>query len=301
MSNTAAEIATQPDDWRRAAALATEVAAVLPAAGEHVAVVGCGTSWFMAQAYAALREAAGLGRTDAYAASELPPGRTADVLLVISRSGTTSEVTHALRAGIAPRSVAITAVPGTPVPEAADAVVLLDFADEESVVQTRFATTTLSLLRAHLAGAGVVEAAAADAQAALAAPLPVDPAAVEQWTFVGRGWTVGLATEAALKLREAAQAWTESYPALEYRHGPIAVTGPGSVVWSFGPLDRALAAEVEATGAQVVAPGLDPLAELVLAQRVAVAVAEARGLDPDRPRHLTRSVVLEGAAAEVLS
>jgi fructoselysine-6-P-deglycase FrlB-like protein len=42
----------------------------------------------------------------------------------------------------------------------------------------------------------------------------------------------------------------------------------------------------------VIADGRDPLAGLVLAQRTAVAAAEARGLDPDRPRNLTRSVVL---------
>jgi fructoselysine-6-P-deglycase FrlB-like protein len=41
-----------------------------------------------------------------------------------------------------------------------------------------------------------------------------------------------------------------------------------------------------------VAGGLDPLAELVRAQRLAIAIAAARGLDPDAPRHLTRSVVL---------
>src|SRR3712207_7559300 len=46
-------------------------------------------------------------------------------------------------------------------------------------------------------------------------------------TFLGRGWTIGLANEAALKLRESAQAWTESYPAMEYRHGPISITAPG--------------------------------------------------------------------------
>jgi fructoselysine-6-P-deglycase FrlB-like protein len=34
------------------------------------------------------------------------------------------------------------------------------------------------------------------------------------------------------------------------------------------------------------------MAELILIQRMAVALAEARGMDPDRPRHLTRSVVL---------
>jgi glucosamine--fructose-6-phosphate aminotransferase (isomerizing) len=39
----------------------------------------------------------------------------------------------------------------------------------------------------------------------------------------------------------------------------------------------------------------DPLAQLVLAQRFALALAAHRGLDPDRPRLLTRSVVLTDA------
>src|SRR5689334_23385648 len=94
--------------------------------------------------------------------------------------------------------------------------IALEFADEESVVQTRFATSALALLRAHVGES--LDGAAADAETALAAPLPVAPAGVAQWVFLGRGWTVGLAAEAALKLREAAQAWTEHYPALEYRH-----------------------------------------------------------------------------------
>jgi fructoselysine-6-P-deglycase FrlB-like protein len=45
-------------------------------------------------------------------------------------------------------------------------------------------------------------------------------------------------------------------------------------------------------GATVVGGGLDPMAELIVIQRAAVALAESRGLDPDRPRNLTRSVVL---------
>lgn len=35
-------------------------------------------------------------------------------------------------------------------------------------------------------------------------------------------------------MREAAGAWTEAYPVMEYRHGPISVTGPGRVAWWFG-------------------------------------------------------------------
>ncbi|MEV1286130.1 SIS domain-containing protein [Micromonospora sp. NPDC049679] len=298
MSRTADEIATQPDLWRRAAQLAHDVADLLPDHGQDVCIVGCGTSLYMAQAAASLRESAGQGRTDAFAASEMPEGRRYDVLVAISRSGTTSEVQSLLRRPPAARSVVITAVPDSPVAEVADGVIALPFADETSVVQTRFATTALTLLRTH---AGDQNAAAADAERALTMALPVDPTAVSQWTFVGRGWTVGLAQEAGLKLREAAQAWTEAYPALEYRHGPISVSGPGSVVWSFGPLDPALAREVRAVGATVVDLPLDPLASLVVAHRVAVALAESRGLNPDTPRNLTRSVVLSGDALAVLS
>jgi fructoselysine-6-P-deglycase FrlB-like protein len=303
MSITWGEIASQPAAWRRAAALAGEVSDLLPAPGQSVCAVGCGTSLYMAQAWAALRESAGHGRTDAFAASELPRRSGYDVLVAISRSGTTSEVIHALRRDIAARSLTITAVDGSPAAEAADAAIVLDFADERSVVQTRFATSALTLLRGH--AGDDVERAARDAEHALQAPLPVqvgtegaDPA---QWTFIGRGWAVGLASEAALKLREAAQQWAEAYPALEYRHGPIAIAAPNTVVWSLDPIDPALAEEIGATGATLVCEKLDALAALVLAQRTAVALAQARGLDPDRPRNLARSVVLEGAALEVLS
>jgi fructoselysine-6-P-deglycase FrlB-like protein len=148
--------------------------------------------------------------TDAFPASELPPGREYDVLVAVSRSGTTTEVAHALRRPSAARTV-------------------------------------------------------------------------------------------ALKLRETAQAWTEAYPAFEYRHGPIAIAAPWRVVWSLGPLSPEIAADAGRAGATVVAPELDPLASLVLAQRTAVALAAARGLDPDRPRHLTRSIVLSEREAGVLS
>jgi fructoselysine-6-P-deglycase FrlB-like protein len=274
---TEQEVASQPACWRRAGQLAADFAGVLPARGERVAVAGCGTSWFMAQSYAAAREASGHGETDAFAASEMPLGRTYDRVVVLSRCGT------------AP-TVAITAVPGTPVPEAADAVIDLSFADEESVVQTRFATTELVLLRAHL---GVDPGPAADAaERVLAAPLPAEMLAARQFTFLGTGWTYGLANEAALKLREAAGMWTEAYPAMEYRHGPVAVTGPGSIVWLFGTPPDGLGGEIAEAGGTAWFSDEDPLAELVRVQRVAVALARDRGLDPDRPRNLARSVIL---------
>jgi fructoselysine-6-P-deglycase FrlB-like protein len=291
MSHVAQELADQPECWTRAASEAARHAAALPAPRERVAIVGCGTSYFMAQAAAALREGAGQGETDAFAASEFPAGRAYDRVVALTRSGTTTEVLDLLRRVRGrTRTTAVTADPDTPVMAAADDVVVLDYADERSVVQTRFATTALTLLRAHL---GLhTDAAVADARAALAAELPEGLVECTQFTFLGRGWTVGLANEAALKMREASLSWTEAYPAMEYRHGPISVTTRNTATWMFGEAPRGLAGQVRQTGGMWIEGHLDPLAELVRAQRLAVAVAAARGLDPDRPRHLTRSVIL---------
>ncbi len=229
------EIATQPDCWLTAIdQLDSQPSALLERRGS-MAVVGCGTSWFVAQSYAELREAAGRGVTDAFPASGFPVGRSYDAVVVITRSGTTTEVIDVLRqlqGRVA--TLVITATTDTPVSSLADELIALPFADERSVVQTRFATTTLALLRASL-GEDLREVVR-HAHDAVVAEVPTPVRHAEQVTFLGSGWTVGLAHEAALKMREAAGGWTESYPVMEYRHGPISITGPGRAVWVFGPL-----------------------------------------------------------------
>jgi len=283
------EITTQPSAWAEAVRLAPLAAPILPSRGERIAAVGCGTSAFMAEAFASLREAAGHGETDAFPASEMPPGRPYHAIVAISRSGTTTEVLRLLEAVEVP-TIAITAVADSPIARAANDALVLEFADERSVVQTRFATSTLALLRAHL-GQDLGQAMA-DAEVALRTELPLEPGAFDHYVFLGTGWTVGLAHEAALKLREASGSFTEAYPAMEYRHGPISLAGSRSAVWALGRVDPRLLGDVAATGATVVAGELDPMAQLIQVQRTAVALAELRGLDPDHPRNLTRSVVL---------
>jgi fructoselysine-6-P-deglycase FrlB-like protein len=295
--HTRREIDSQPACWRRAAALAPAVAPSLAAPGERVAIIGCGTSWFIAQCAAALREAAGLGETDAFVASEAPLGRPYDRVIAISRSGTTTEVVRALASlPTGTPSVAVCGVADMPLATVAGESIVLGFADERSVVQTRFATTALALLRASFGAS--LEATIADAERALVDPVPGDLDRLERVQFLGTGWRVGLAAEAALKVREAAQAWAESYPAMDYRHGPIALAEPGTLAWFFGPVPAGLDREVAALGADVYRSELDPLAQLVLAQRLALALASHRGLDPDRPRNLTRSVVLPARGRE---
>lgn len=286
------ELHSQPRTWATAADLKAEQR-LLPAAGARVAVVGCGTSWFMAQSYAALRESSGQGETDAYAASEAFVDRDYDAVVALTRSGTTTEVLELVDRikGRIP-TIGVIGDPQSPLVSLVDEAVLLPFADEQSVVQTRFATTALALFRASLGED--LTAAIADAAAVLAED--DDDHALrdaEQYTFLGRGWATGLAHEAALKLRESSQSWTESYPSMDYRHGPIAIAAPGRVTWHFGEAPEGLGAQVTATGARFEQRPIDPMADLARLHRVALDRAVARGLDPDQPRNLTRSVILD--------
>ena len=299
MSHLEDEIFNQPAAW--ATAIKRAAGAPLPAAGERVAVIGCGGSLNVSRAYARLREQAGHGLTDAYPASEFPGTRTYDNMVFISRTGTTSEVLAALRtvrantvrAGTGPAGVTTTAIttdPDAPLARETDHVVLLDYGSERSVVSSQFLSSAIVLARAHL-GEDVTGLPAA-AAAALARPLPDGLVDRTEFTFLGVGWAAFVADAAALILREASQSWAESYPALEFRHGPISVADPSTAVWAMGPIPASLAEDSARTGATVLTEDTDPLVALTGAQRLAVALAEAKGINPDHPRSLSRSVII---------
>jgi fructoselysine-6-P-deglycase FrlB-like protein len=287
----AQEIFDQPKAWARASELARAMPEALPA-GERIALIGCGSSWHAANAVAALRELSGGGESDAFAASEALLGRDYDRVVAISRSGATSEIRRALelvRPGTT--TVALVGDALSPVARECDLIADLSFAADRSVVQTRFVTTAVSFARASLDLER--EGLHADAEIALSEPHPVDPSTIDRVAVLGEGWLVGVAAAGALTLRETAQVWAESYPAMEYRHGPIATAGSGAVVWLLDRAPPGLAEEVAGTGAKVLTATLDPLAELIRIQRLAVAMAEQRDLDPDRPANLQHAVVLD--------
>ncbi|WP_084963903.1 SIS domain-containing protein [Thermoactinospora rubra] len=289
---TESEVVSQPETWERVIHSAESLGAALPGSGASVLAVGCGTSYYILDSYAHRRQRLGHGKTRAAIASELDDPDRYDAVVLLSRSGTTSDLVRLARElSEHTTTVAITGTPGSPITEVTHRHVLLDYADEQSVVQTRYATSALTLLRASIGDD--VAGLPAQARAALAEPLVADPADYDHLVFLGTGWTRGLAEEAALKCREAARLWTESYAALEYRHGPIACAGPRSLVWALSPLPEDVVEAIAGTGATLRVASADPQAELVRVHRLAVAYARRRGLECDAPMHLSRSVVVE--------
>ncbi|MFS0912208.1 SIS domain-containing protein [Microbacterium sp. 179-I 3D2 NHS] len=289
---TRAELTSQPEIWQQALDLDERHRTLLPADGENVLVVGCGTSYYVGDAYAYLRNDAGLGRTRAAIPSELDWIDDDEHIVVISRSGTTADVVELVERYQGTHR--ITAILGDTDTElgrlCAERTVHLGFADEVSVVQTRFATTGLTALRASIGQ--VPDTLVDDARTALAAALPVDPAEVQHVVFLGHRWTNGLAQEAALKVRESAGFWTEAYSMWEYQHGPISCAGPNTLVWFLGEAPDVVADDVRSTGATVYVNDLDPQANLPLVHRLAVDLAALRGRNPDTPPFLNRSVLV---------
>jgi glucosamine--fructose-6-phosphate aminotransferase (isomerizing) len=185
----------------------------------------------------------------------------------------------------------------------------------------------LALFAAHLAGRGAQGAeriaAAADQLERLlpglevaVSALGVPFAAVGRMFVIGRGPEFATAREIALKLLETCQIAAEPLTATDLAHGPVAALDPLFPVWAVASDDATLdavvdaAARVRAAGAAVIASGsaagaiadaqyvlplpmppdplLAPLLSVVPGQLFAGAVARAKGLDPDRPRGLSK-------------
>lgn len=342
-AQTLREIMEQPEAWSAAIrsfdAAAPEVARLFrERAPDEVIFTGCGSSYYLSMtAAAALQKVAGL-RSRAVPASEILqfPGSIfvsggRPLLVASSRSGTTTETLWALevarRRGIG--TLSLTCARRSPLARGADLCILSPKGHEESVVMTK-SFSSLLLLGLLLAGTHAASVTLARelrrlpvlgkriirVALNLAEGLGADAA---RFIFLGGGPTHGIAWEAMLKMTEMAQRPAVAYHPLEFRHGPIAMAGPGTVIVIFGTragarLEADLAADLRRHGANVMSVRdewrgmaevdvdvtlgvrLDDEARCLLylpfAQALAYYRAVGAGLNPDRPRHLSSMVRL---------
>jgi glucosamine--fructose-6-phosphate aminotransferase (isomerizing) len=238
------------------------------------------------------------------------------IAIGISQSGESPDVVRgleALRDGGA-YALALTNDAGSSLARAADETVELGCGPEKAVAATKTFTASLAALvaigarwakRPELEGA--LDRLPGEAALALEVDVsePAKTLAAAPGAFVlGRGPTLALAEEAALKLKEVARLRAEALSASEFLHGPLGSLEPGIpvlvVLPARDPLRRACLEVAEALRAKsatvVVAPAVaaelpDEVAAIpqaIVLQRLAVAVARARGVDPDQPRNLVK-------------
>ncbi len=212
--------------------------------------------------------------------------------------------------------VAIVNEVNTPLADVAHVAIPMLAGPERSVAATK------SFIASLLALAGLVAAWREDGElgeALASASEVLDRAWALDWSaaipllrdasslfVLGRGLSLGIAQEAALKLKETCGLHGEAYSAAEVKHGPMAIVKAGFPVLMLPPGDEGesmfapIAADFAERGARLliagdmlpVIPALNPaLAPIGMIQsfyRLAAALSVARGLDPDRPPHLKK-------------
>jgi glucosamine--fructose-6-phosphate aminotransferase (isomerizing) len=300
-SLTERDIRSTPDILAQTVArIAERRRALTPLLAGPLVFLGCGSSYCIGLAGAALYEAQRRVPAQAVLPSDYQP-RPGWLHVAISRTGQTTELVTALRRAkqAGARVLLLEGTPGSPAATYADVRLSLEFAPEQGIIQTRFVSAALFALRLLLGDAVAQTALIALPQRLAQGLITFDPASITptaRLVFLGRGWRYGLARAAAVHLQETALAVPEAHQTLDYRHGPLAAADEGTLVWCFDPPEEAASGavleEVQRTGARVRCTPDDPLIALAQAQLMAVGVARAHGVDPDAPRHLSRAIVL---------
>ena len=239
--------------------------------------------------------------------------------ITISQSGKSPDIVAlqeaARKAGAL--TVALVNVADSPAAINADICLALHAGPELSVAATKSFIVSLAagaaIVAQWLGRADLIAAVAAlperlDAAARIAWPqLQALAGDAESLYVLGRGPTLPIAAETALKLKETCAIHAEAYSIAEVMHGPWELMGAGFPVFAYSPDDRSRPSSLEAiakmrnTGANVVVvedgglpyartgdPLLDPISMILTAYLGIEKVAQARGRDPDRPRLLKK-------------
>ena len=227
----------------------------LLATAERIVITGAGSSYYLAQAVAAVARPVLRRSVIAAPLSELilrPEGVLAEAasaghanrepVVIISRSGSTSEaidVVERMRATGRP-TVAVTCRADSPLAALADVTLVSPEGDERAIVMTRSFASMLSLLLRVVASVGDDGSLAADlgrlprhwheATAAADIGRRLGGSDWSRIVVLGGGPALGIAMEWGLKLTETSQVPTNAYEPLEFRHGPVSVCEPGMLV-----------------------------------------------------------------------
>ena len=259
-SSTVAEILSQPEVWQSSLRALQQNSSFLDAVAEISSprewlFLGCGTSFYLAEAAAASwtlltgQRARALPASEPMLFSDLALARSANLqAAIISRSGSTSEavrVAALLSRDYRVPTLGITCASITPLAEACDRTIEVTLADEKSTVMTRSFTSMLLALQ-HLAGSKIGDKSFSASLEAMASHFSgqirsladrieafVSEHTFSDYVFLGQGPFYSIAREASLKVTEMSCSYSQAYHTLEFRHGPKAIVGPETCLTFF--------------------------------------------------------------------
>ena len=242
---------------------------------ERILFTGCGTSFHAAQTGGEAAQALDL---------VLRPERDADVLVAISHEGTTPLTLEAVKAWPG-QKWAVTAVPESPIAAACDHVVVAMTEVEKSWCHTVSYTCAVAAIAA-LRGRDVSELPEL-VEAELERPALASEH--ERFLIAGAGSAWPTAQEAALKLREGAFVAAEAHHTEQLLHGHLAAVDESVRCFVLEGEGRAAErardalAALRELGCDVeFVPTRHPVVDIVRFQLLTLALAEARGVNPDR-------------------
>ncbi len=302
--------------------LASDVTEAKKLISEHkdIHILACGTSFHAGLMLANLLDA------KAYIASDYSyvarPGKDT-LVIAISQSGETADVLQALRFATDSKKIAITNTVGSTITRLCETTVYLNSGPEVGVAATKTFTSQLAIVYKLAYGKldGVSELIEKMLEVendvkAIASKL----AGKEHAFFIARGRNVPIAYEGSLKFKEITYIHSEAYPGGELKHGTLSLITEGVPLIALAPKDETLQKllgnikEAKARGAMIISltndddvkresdyyidlpevdPALYPFALIVPLQLLAYHVSVLRGINPDRPRNLAKSVTVE--------
>jgi fructoselysine-6-P-deglycase FrlB-like protein len=240
--------------------------------GARPLFTGCGTSFHAAMTGGEAVQALEL---------VLAPERDADLLVLVSHEGETEMTLEAARAWPGPKWL-VTGKADGPIAELCDEVIVCTPAIEESWCHTASYTCAVAAIAA-LRGEDIAWLSAA-VEEALGTELPL-VREQERFLVAGAGRDLPTAHEAVLKLREGAWVAAEAYQTEQLLHGYFAAIDESVRAFVLDGVRAADAvAGLEALCEVTLIPTRHPVVDVVLFQRLAVAIADTRGRNPDRIR-----------------
>jgi glucosamine--fructose-6-phosphate aminotransferase (isomerizing) len=249
------EIYSQPEAWNTALTVLaknlSDIQSIIPLQGDQVIFTGCGSTYYLAMAAAALTQQMTGFPCRAFPASELwlyPRSSYVDgksLLVAVSRSGETTETLRACENFLANHRgtlLTLSCYPNMPLARMGSINVVLPSGQEQSVAQTRaFSTLYLATVALACVWAGRTDlfdslsslpescSRVLDQAAPLAAEIGRD-ASIDRFYWLGSGPRYGLAAELSLKMKEMSLSHSEPFHFLEFRHGPISMVTKSSLI-----------------------------------------------------------------------